>query len=241
MASNPASESLVILDVRGTDDYAAGHVPGSVNVPFTSWWVIRNDLLLELPEPQALLNLISSAGIKADSRVVIIQKTGTDFDRAAGSRVAWTLIYGGIKNVAIMNGGFNQWTAEGREVTTIAFIPPYSSYYGITDNSLVVSKETVMRKLMHTTIVNARVPGEYFGVTPVMFADKPGHIPGAVCLPTPWIFTQEGFYKDAGVLADMAASVVGNHKHGKLSYSAELADMPLPGGLCCLKCWDTAM
>ena len=69
-------ENLVILDIRSSADYEAGHIPGSINepfaVPFSAWVTMRDDLLLEVPEADNLFETIGNLGISNDSRVVIV-------------------------------------------------------------------------------------------------------------------------------------------------------------------------
>jgi thiosulfate/3-mercaptopyruvate sulfurtransferase len=75
-----------------------------------------------------------------------------------------------------------------------------------------VKKEYVLSKLGKTTIVETRTPDFYFGVSKLEFVARPGHIKGAVNLPSAWIFTKEGAFKGKDDLAAMAAGVVGTDK-----------------------------
>ncbi|NHW44250.1 MAG: hypothetical protein HA491_00685 [Candidatus Verstraetearchaeota archaeon] len=68
LASNIDNPRLLIIDIRGFEDYLKGHIPKSVNVPFalsiSAWTSMRNGLLLELPSPESLFNTLSSIGGK---------------------------------------------------------------------------------------------------------------------------------------------------------------------------------
>ncbi len=103
LARNIDDPELVIIDIRSSEEYSTGHIPKATNIPFPSWAVTRNDLLLELPEVSDLFNIIGSAGIKSNSKVVIINKTDIPFNLADATRVACTLLYGAVKNVAVLN------------------------------------------------------------------------------------------------------------------------------------------
>lgn len=216
LASHINDKKMILLDVRSAEKYNEGHIPGSVCGPVTQWWVIRNDLLLELPEPGDLRTLIGNAGISACTKVVIVGQTDSDYDRADGSRVAWTLIYAGIKNVAILNGGITKWLSENRNVTTDPYLPTPCLYTDRFNKQVAVDKLYVYYFLNHAKIIDARITDDFFGVSPLMYSEKEGHIKGASSLPTPWIFTNSGTFKDAAILEEMAAGVVGRCKNSRV-------------------------
>jgi len=39
---------ITVIDIRENNEYAKGHIPSAVNVPFNLWSTERNGLLLEL-------------------------------------------------------------------------------------------------------------------------------------------------------------------------------------------------
>jgi len=209
LAENIADPELVVIDIRTNQEYKAGHIPRAINVPFASWAIERNGLLLELPEAGELFDIIGAAGIKSDSRVVVVNKTDTPFDLADAARVAYTLLYAGVKNAAILDGGYNKWLKEGRAVSDETVKPEKAAYKGELNETLFISKTHVQEKLGKSIIIDARTPDAFFGVAQEPFAQRPGHIPGAACLPTPWVWTEEGTYKNIEELREMASGVVG--------------------------------
>ena len=76
LAENLDRENLVIIDIRSGDAYAQGHIPNAVNVPlevpFSAWTTMRNDLLMEVPDEAELFSMIGNCGITKDSLVVIV-------------------------------------------------------------------------------------------------------------------------------------------------------------------------
>ena len=219
LAANSGLQGLVILDIRGGADYAAGHIPKAINVPFTdpfsSEWVVSdpNGLWLQLPEKAALFNTIGSRGIKKDSLVVIVTAIGNPpYPLANATRVADTLIYAGVKNVAILDGGYPKWVAEGKSTTTETPLVQPIPYRAKVDEEMFVSIEYVRRHIGKALIIDARDADVYFGVTIEPFADKAGHIPSARSLPTPWMWNPDGTYKDAEILGAMASGVIGRHE-----------------------------
>lgn len=221
LQTNAKLGNLVILDVRSKKDYLQGHIPNSINVPFevpvSEWIIVKNDLLLELPEETALFNTIGSCGIKSNSLVVIVTTVANPPDPpyplANATRVADTLIYAGVRNVAILDGGYPKWIKEGRSTTTEVPVVNKGTYQGKTNKAMFVSKEYVQKQIgKKTAIVDARDANVYFGVAMEPFANKPGHIRGAKSLPTPWMWKPDGTYQDSKMLKAMASGVIGKDK-----------------------------
>lgn len=204
------NKGIKVIDLRNSDAYAAGHIASSVNSPADGWWVTRDNLLLELPEEEDLRAKIGELGINAVSRIVLANTAENDFDRAQTNRVAWTLIFAGIANVAILDGGYTRWIAEGRGLSQETITPQINVYNGPFKRSVLASKNFVFSHMFYSRIIDSRIPEDFFGVTtPPEFTEKRGHISGAVNLPAPWAFTGEGLYKDRDTIAAMARGVVG--------------------------------
>lgn len=84
----------VILDVREYDEYAAGHLPGAINIP-------RGILEFKI-------GMVPEAASKDAALLLYCRTSG----RAALSAVQLQRI--GYTNVISMAGGFEQWNNEGR-------------------------------------------------------------------------------------------------------------------------------
>lgn len=211
---------LIIIDIRGNEDYLKGHVPNAVNVPFalptSAWTVVKGGLLLEVPPVKNLFSILSSIGMRSDSLVVVVGKTGHPYPLADTARVAVTLLYGGVKNVAVLDGGYEKWVNEGKPISTDTVTPVQTLYEGVVANEMFVSKEYVLAKVNlkdhESVIVDARDTEVYFGVEVEPWAPTPGHIPGAKNLPAPWFWNKDWTYKNVEVLRAMASNVVGSDK-----------------------------
>jgi thiosulfate/3-mercaptopyruvate sulfurtransferase len=230
LSANRHLKNLVIIDIRSPDAYAAGHIPGSINEPFvtgfnpctgpTSNWIIgsKDCLWLELPDANDLMGTIGNLGITADSRVVIVTapnpKEPPYFGLANATRVADTLIYAGVANVAILDGGYPKWAAEERP--TNKEVPALSpvTYQAAVNEAMFVSINDVKKRLSDAIIIDARDAAVYAGAVTEPFADKPGHIPNARSLPAPWIWNENPdgtyTYKDTKTLGMMASGVAGD-------------------------------
>lgn len=232
LAENSDLENLVVLDIRGPADYAAGHIPGSVNEPFvaafapetgpSSNWIgsSAEGLWLQLPASNDVYATIGDLGLATDSPVVVVTAPNPGepplYGMANAFRVADTLIYGGIQSVAILDGGYPRWAAQGRATTETVSIPSPVPYQGEVAHSMFVSKEYVGDLDEDAVLVDARSADVYAGRAIEPFAEKAGHIPGARSLPAPWIWEQgaDGAFalSEAQTLETMAAHVVGQSK-----------------------------
>jgi thiosulfate/3-mercaptopyruvate sulfurtransferase len=230
LAANKNMKNLVIIDIRGPDAYSAGHIPGSINEPFvtgfdpctgpTSKWIIgsKDCLWLQLPNANDLLATVGKLGITKDSRVVIVTapnpKEPPYFGLANATRVADTLIYAGVTNVAILDGGYPKWVADGRPTDKQAPAISSVTYQAAVNEAMFVPIDYVQQHIADAVIIDARDAGVYAGAVTEPFASKPGHIPNAKSLPAPWIWNENPdgtyTYKDSNTLRAMASGVIGN-------------------------------
>jgi thiosulfate/3-mercaptopyruvate sulfurtransferase len=209
LEKNLNNPNLVIVDLRKVEEYKTGHVPGAVNVFYGSWAIKKGELLNELPSMDDLAEVIGGAGIGANSLVVLVDKVEKVPDQFGMTRVAWTLKYAGVNNVAILNGGQNQWVIEKRALSQDMVIPKTKPYKAAWNKNLFVDKSTVNAKLGKATIIDNRAPGFYEGKEKLAFVPKLGRIKGAVNLPVGQLYTVEGLYKDKATLASLAAKATG--------------------------------
>ncbi|MBT8225557.1 MAG: sulfurtransferase [Dactylosporangium sp.] len=222
LESHVDMRGLVLLDVRTADEYAAGHIENSISIPFevplSAWITVKDDLLLELPEKTDLSNVLGDAGITERSRVVIVTSVAEPpYPLSNATRVAETLIYAGVENVSILDGGYSAWLAEGRETTTdIPEVTP-SVFDGTTNGEAFVDIDYVHGSIGRSLIVDARDAEVYSGEVTEPWAEKPGHIPSAVSLPTPLIWNEDGTYKSREELKALAEEALGEHsRHAEI-------------------------
>ena len=207
---------LVVLDIRSDEDYRAGHIPHAISIPASVWSTARDELFLELPEEADLFNLLDRAGISGDRPVVVVHKTADpprppSYLLADACRVADTLIYSGLKNVAVLDGGYNKWADEGKASSTDIVVPLPVSCRRETVEGMFVSGEYVWERLGQSLILDTRDAEVYFGARIEPTAPLAGHIPGSKSLPAPWIWNDDGTYKNPAVLAEMASGVLGDN------------------------------
>lgn len=221
LASNPALSDLVIVDLRPFAEYQAGHIPGSYSIPFevpeSTWITIRDDLLLELPDPDVLAAALGHHHLTRTSTVVLVTGFGDPpYPQANPTRVAETLYYVGLRKVSILDGGFPAWVAAGKPTTQVIQTMVPRTFTPAVDTGTFVDIDYVHSKLGVSTIVDARDAAVYSGQVVEEWAPKPGHIPSAVSLPSPSIWKADGTYKSLKELKDLAKGVVGADKNKEI-------------------------
>jgi len=122
LAEHLTDSNLRIVDMRwrgdgsGREVYQAGHIPGAIHfdwqrdLSWTDECGVR-DLLLP---PERFAAVMEAAGIDSDSLVLAYAET----DHSGATRLWWALRYYGHDQVAVLNGGWTKWVAEGRVVGT---------------------------------------------------------------------------------------------------------------------------
>jgi thiosulfate/3-mercaptopyruvate sulfurtransferase len=173
---------VTIVDVRDASKYEAGHLPGAVNVK----WRLFSDPAAPYPgnvnpDPRKLAQLLSAAGIGSSRPVVVYADPLGSWGEEG--RMFWMLELLGHRQVAIMDGGWPRWRAEGRPHESGTAPPRPARFDATWDPSRIIGWQEIHRRLGDPTlrIVDTRTREEYDGATPYGEA-RGGRIPGAVHL-----------------------------------------------------------
>ena len=169
-----ANNSVRVIDVRDSAQYALGHIPGAVNIPVGDLNVVRDDVPMMLPDLEDFVAIMRSQGISNDDFVVIYDEVGG----SQSARVAWAMMHFGHSNVALLNGAWAAW--EGRIEEGTPSVTP--STFTAREGNLIASIDDVKAALGNPdfVILDTRGPGEFSGETIMSGAGRGGHIPGAV-------------------------------------------------------------
>lgn len=201
----------VLLDVRwqlggppGREDYDRGHLPGAVYLD------LDTDLAgppgaagrHPLPDPDDLQRTLRAAGVRKDRPVVV-------YDAKNGSiaaRAWWLLRWAGHERVAVLDGGFAAWAAEGRPVSTEA-PEPEPGDFTVRPGGMPVLDPLAAAKLARAgVLLDARAPERYRGEVEPIDA-RAGHIPGAVNAPFAGHTGEDGRWVPAVRLAERFADL----------------------------------
>jgi thiosulfate/3-mercaptopyruvate sulfurtransferase len=212
LEANLDNPRLIILDVRKVEQYREGHIPMAVNAFYGAWAYKKGLLYSELPDPDDLNDIIGSMGLGMDSLVVVVGKTDTPRESYHSARVACTLQYAGIKSVALLDGGMNQWVKEEKPLSTNVVKAKGKLFQGKYNKDKFADKEYVQRRLGKIILLDVREPDYFTGKKKMDCIPKMGHIPGAVNLPTSCAFNKDGTFKDAEALTVLAEAATGKDR-----------------------------
>jgi thiosulfate/3-mercaptopyruvate sulfurtransferase len=108
LAAHTSDPAVRIVDLRPSG-YAQSHIPGAVHLDNAAIRDARNAPTF-VPSTQDFEALMRRLGISDRTRVVAYDDRGGIY----AARLWWILTYFGHSNVALVDGGWTQWTAEKR-------------------------------------------------------------------------------------------------------------------------------
>ena len=199
LAQHVNDADLRIVDVRPADKYAAGHLPNAISIPSGVMNVTVGKITNELPPKDKLEEMLGSAGISNDARIVLYD----DQRSLWAARAYFVLDYYGHKNISILNGGNPKWEKETREITRqVAKLSPVK-YTATASSSKLATRDYVLANLKNLSIgvCDTRTPKEYAGTD--VRAARGGHIPDAKNVN--WETTMSG--ADPGAVFKPAAEI----------------------------------
>lgn len=196
-------------------EFEAGHIPGAVFLDLATLKDPDTALPMMLPDAALFAERLGSIGIGTDDAVVLYD----DSPLHSAARGWWMLRAFGARRVAVLDGGLAKWRGEGRVVESGQAAPSPRAFDATLDRSGLRTRSDVLTIVEggDSQLVDARGPARFAGEEPEPRAGtEPGHIPGAINLPYPWLFERDGTWKhgeslraafaDAGV--DLSRPVV---------------------------------
>ena len=184
---------IIHAHYRNRDAYLGGHIPGAVDM---------DTLELESPDtwnrrsPAELKEALEKCGITSGTTVILYGKflnpdnidpfPGSAAGQIGAIRCAFIMMYAGVKDVRVLNGGFQSWLDAGFEISTGDIPKRKVSDFGA---RIPVKPELAVdlpeaRELLRSEdgdLVCVRSWREYIGeVSGYNYIDKKGRIPGAI-------------------------------------------------------------
>lgn len=180
VASGLNDSKVIIIDVSEPETYSKeGHIHGAYHTSIGEWRTAHEKHFL-IKTPDEIQTHIRSLGINSDTNVILYGHLGSAKDLLASTYVYWAMKYSGVQNVAIMDGGLEQWKAEKRFVLHDNPIAPEGNFTVKSVPAMVADLDYVKQNLGKIPMLDARPAEIYFGVTPSNGVERSGHIPGAM-------------------------------------------------------------
>lgn len=178
---------------RNRNAYLSGHIPGAVDM---------DTLALEAPEtwnrrsPGELKKALEDHGITNDTTVILYGKymfpdnndpfPGSAAGDIGAMRCAFILMYAGVKDVRVLNGGFQSWQDSGLPISYTDEPKRHVDEFGVdipARPELAVDTPEA-KKILNSDdsdLVCVRSYSEYIGeVSGYNYIEKKGRIPGAL-------------------------------------------------------------
>ncbi len=180
-------------------EYELGHVPGARFFDIDEISDHRSGLPHMAPQPEKFISRMRAMGVGDGHQVVVYDGAGL----FSAARVWWLFRLMGKSDIAVLDGGFPKWTAEGRQVEDT---PPIMRDRHITvsrQNQLVkdVTQVAAASKLEDHEILDARSPGRFRGEEPEPREGlRSGHIPGSTCIHYRTLLNDDGTMKPVSEL-----------------------------------------
>ncbi len=196
------------LPAMGRDakaDYTAAHIPGARFFDIDEIADRRSDLPHMAPPTEKFMSRMRAMGIGDGHQVVIYDGAGI----FSAPRVWWTFRLMGKRDVAVLDGGFPKWRAEGHPVEDLPCVIRDRHMTVSRQNQLLSDVTEVARaaKLGTHTILDARPSARFRGEAPEPRPGlRQGHIPGAVNLPHDSLLTSDGTMKPVAELRALFAA-----------------------------------
>jgi thiosulfate/3-mercaptopyruvate sulfurtransferase len=178
--SNYPGMEISVFEVSwgGIEAYKAGHIPGAIHLDLSSieippsWNICSDD---------ELLDYLLAQGITCNSLVVLYGR-----DTMVAIRTAYILMYAGVRDVRLLDGGFDSWLKADYPVETGVRQPtPVESFGGsmpgCPEYMLDIEETKALLSSDQGLLVSVRSWEEYIGKTSGYdFIKAKGRIAGAV-------------------------------------------------------------
>lgn len=187
-------------NVSGRADYNRGHIPSAGFADLTSDLCDRDSPIeFDLPTPAQFCAAMGELGVGDDSLVVLYDS----YLSAWAARVWWMLRWVGFDRAAILDGGLNAWTAEGRPLSTEPDTRPARRLTPAPRPELIADRDEVLAAIDDDTInLIDTLPKAFYQGEQTLY-DRPGHIPGAKNLCALDLLDASGHYRSQDELATL--------------------------------------
>lgn len=195
-------DATFLLPGDGRDaraEYEAAHIPGAVFLDIDEVADTDSPFPHMLPSEAKMASRAQALGLSDTARIIVYDNSPLH----SAARGWWMLRSFGARQVAILDGGFQKWTAEGRRVESGAPATRRGHFTPRLDRGNVVDKQAVLGLIGASAweIVDARSTARFAAEEP---EPRPGlasgHMPGARNLPQGKLFNADNSWKRGGTL-----------------------------------------
>jgi thiosulfate/3-mercaptopyruvate sulfurtransferase len=183
----------------GRAEFEQEHIPGAVFLDIEDVSDSDSPFPHMMPAEAKFASRMQSLGARDGARFVVYDNSPLH----SAARVWWMLKTFGAHYVALLDGGFQKWKAEGRPVEHGREHHRHGHFTAFLDEAAVVDKAQVLELVGAGTheLVDARPAARFAGTDPEPRAGlASGHIPGARSLPQSELFNPDNSWKQGDAL-----------------------------------------
>lgn len=186
-------------------EYQESHIAGAVFFDIDEIADTQSDLPHTFPNTHVFQSAVRALGISNDDTLIVYDNSPSK----TAARTWWMFRAMGHDKVYMLDGGFQKWTAEGRETTSentsreeSYFVASYRPELFRDTNGLVNNISSKQEQ-----VVDARAAGRFDGSMPEPRAGlRGGHIPGAQSLPFLNLYNEDNTLKGSKDLKEAIAA-----------------------------------
>lgn len=193
--------------VSGRADFEKAHIPGAGFADIGGELSDRSHHLhFMMPSPEVFADGIGNLGVGDDTKVILYSTANHWW----ATRLWWMLRVFGHDNAAVLNGGFQKWSREGRAVeqgpallsTRASFTPKFRDGH-------VVGKDEVLAGIGAADIctLNALRPDQHAGTGGTVYG-RLGHVTGSINVAAVNVIDTNNEFKSAEVLREQFADAL---------------------------------
>ena len=190
VVTRPVAPGVEEADYRGArSEYLAGHIPGAVYIDWTLDIINPDDpVTAQIATPSQFAEVMSARGIDSATHVIAVDHMGGQF----ATRLWWALRYYGHEKTSVLDGGWNRWVDEEREIQEGEVKVEPRIFEPKVRPELRTTAEALRDRLDDPSlqILDARDAGQFTGAK--RRGPRGGHVPGAVHTPRELFFAEGG-------------------------------------------------
>ena len=175
----------------GREEYVEAHIPGARFLDIDAVSDRSSPAPHMLPPAQEFGEAMGRLGITRENRIVVYDNSPT----RTAARGWFMFRHFGARQVAILDGGFQKWVAEGRTTENGERRPSSAHFDAEERGDEVVTKHQLLSGI-DTQLIDARGKARFEGSE----ADprpgvEPGHIPGSRNIPFDSFYREDGTFR----------------------------------------------
>lgn len=177
LQNNLSNEDIRIVDCGYWEAYKRAHIPGAVGIPGDHYFKDPDTNRTFISNREQFSREMSELGISNNTLVVAYD----DFGSLWASRLWWVLKYYGHHTVKVLNGGWQKWLNEDREITDLKPQIKKTTFDTSINQSILATAEQIMDidpNHPEKILFDVRSTAEYKGEND-RGNKRAGHIPGA--------------------------------------------------------------